>query len=65
MHNVCLHDDGMKKFVELNVVDIIKTFEKYHENNDLTVKCCMILALLSMPEQIKNDHKRMNDVLDT
>jgi len=51
--------------IALNVVDIIKEFEKYNEDNDLAAKCCMILALLSTPEQIKNDHKRMNNVLDT
>ena len=31
----------------------------------LNTMCCMILALLSTPEQIKNDSKRMNNVLDT
>jgi hypothetical protein len=51
--------------IALNVLDIIKEFEKYNKDNDLATNCCMILALLSTPEQIKNDHKRMNNVLDT
>lgn len=65
INNISRHDDGIKQLNALNAVDIIKVFQSQTENHKLNTKCCMTLALLSTPEQIKNDRKRMNSVLDT
>ncbi len=65
IYNISRHDDGIKKLNALNAADVIKIFQDRDEYIELNTKCCMTLALLSTPEQIKNDHKRMNNVLDT
>jgi hypothetical protein len=65
IYNISRHDDGIKKLNALNAADVIKIFQDRDEYIELNTKCCMTLALLSTPEQIKKDSKCMHKVLDT
>jgi hypothetical protein len=48
----------------LGAIDTIKEVQSWTKDSEINMLCCMILALLSTPEQIKNDRKRMNYALD-
>jgi hypothetical protein len=48
----------------LNAINIIKRVQGSTKNSEINILCCMILALLSTPEQIKKDRKHMNNALD-
>jgi hypothetical protein len=48
----------------LGAINIIKKVQNHTENSEIKILCCMTLALLSTPEQIKNDRKHMNNALD-
>jgi hypothetical protein len=65
IYNISRHDDGIKQLNVLNAAEVIKAFQSINNHIELNIKCCMTLALLSTPEQIKKDRKRMNNVLDT
>lgn len=64
VHNISRHDDGINILNSLNAIDIIKNIQSWTNNSEINILCCMILALLSTPEQIKSDRKRMNNALD-
>ncbi|CAF1646945.1 unnamed protein product [Didymodactylos carnosus] len=61
IHNISRHDDGVDALNSFNAINVIKEYQSYNKDDFL---CSMILALLSTPEEIKNDRKRMNNVLD-
>ena len=48
----------------MDAINVLKQVQNETEDSIINILCCMILALLSTPEQIKNDRKRMNNVLD-
>jgi hypothetical protein len=48
----------------LDAINAIKEVQNSTENSEIKILCCMTLALLSTPEQIKNDRKHMNNALD-
>ncbi len=58
------HDDGVKQLNALNAIDLIEAFQSLEKGGALGTKCWMILALLLTPEQIKNDSKRVNNIID-
>ncbi|CAF3980750.1 unnamed protein product [Rotaria sordida] len=63
------HEDGIKVLNALDLMSVLKeiriTIKKSDSYFRETVEIlCMTLALLSTPEQIKNDRKQMNIVLD-
>lgn len=64
IHNTSRHDDGINVLNSLGAISVIKKVQSRTENSEINILCCMILALLSTPEQIKNDRKRMNNALD-
>ena len=64
IHNTSRHDDGINALNSLGAIDVIKKIQSMTANSEIGMLCCMILALLSTPEQIKNDRKRMNNALD-
>ncbi len=65
IYNSSRHDDGVKQLNTLNAIHVILEFEDCNKDTTLNTKCCMAFVLLSTPEQIKNDRRRMNLVLDT
>ncbi|CAM4887948.1 unnamed protein product [Rotaria socialis] len=67
MYNISRHDDGI---IDLNSHQAADLMTKWHQDscfecpNNVKIHCQMTLALLSTPDQIKNDRKRINHVLD-
>ena len=64
LHNISRHDDGIKQLNLLNTIDLLKEFQSKTENPTLIMNGYMTLALLLTPEEIKNDRKRINSILD-
>lgn len=65
IYNISRHDDGAKHLNTLNASEIIRRFQNNdHDNNTTNNACIMALVLLSTPEQIKNDDKYMDHILD-
>jgi hypothetical protein len=64
IYNISRHDDGIKQLNTLQAISLVKVFQSNNEDTVLSTSCCMILALLSTPEEIKNDRKCMENVLD-
>ncbi|CAF1406570.1 unnamed protein product, partial [Rotaria sordida] len=63
------HEDGIKVLNAVDLMSVLKEIRTTVKKSDSyfreTVEIlCMTLALLSTPEQIKNDRKQMNIVLD-
>ena len=48
----------------LDAINVVKQVQSGTKDSEINILCCMVLALLSTPEQIKNDRKRMNNALD-
>ena len=48
----------------LDAISVIKKVQNETEDSEINILSCMTLALLSTPEQIKNDRKHMNNALD-
>jgi hypothetical protein len=48
----------------LHTSEVIKAFQSINQNVKINIACYTTLVLLATPEEIKNDSKRMNDVLD-
>jgi hypothetical protein len=59
VHNTSRHDDGINVLNSLGAISIIKKVQNWSKDSEINILCCMILALLSTPEQIKNDRKHM------
>ncbi|CAF4907773.1 unnamed protein product [Rotaria sp. Silwood1] len=64
IYNISRHDNGIQVLNSLNTTDRIKEVQTYNKDPEINIICSMIMALLSTPEQIKNDRKRMNNILD-
>lgn len=58
------HDDGIAVLNSLDGITIVKEVQSWTKDPEINILCCMILALLTTPEQIKNDRRRMNYALD-
>lgn len=65
LHNLSRHDDGIKQLNDLNATTLIKAFQSRNSDHLLNTICCMILALLLTPEQIKTEEKCIDEILDT
>jgi hypothetical protein len=48
----------------LGAASVVQEVQNETKDAEINILCCMILALLSTPEQIKNDRKHMNNTLD-
>ncbi|CAF3273591.1 unnamed protein product [Rotaria sp. Silwood2] len=70
IHNISRHDDGISRLNSFDALNLIKKFKNdifdtYSSLKDeIIILSSMTLALLSTPEEIKKDRKRMNDILD-
>jgi hypothetical protein len=64
LYNISRHDDGVKQLNNLHTSQVIKVFQNTNQNMKINIACYTTLVLLATPEEIKNDSKRMNDVLD-
>ena len=64
LHNISRHDDGIKQLNDLNATALVKIFQSKTRDNVVNTTCCMILALLLTPQQIKNEDQCIDDVLD-
>ncbi|CAF0757122.1 unnamed protein product [Adineta steineri] len=64
IYNISRHENGIQVLNSLNTTNKLKEFQKHHQNSDINILCMMTMALLSTPEQIKNDRRRMNNILD-
>ena len=64
IYNISRHDNGIQVLNSLNTTDRIKELQMDNTDSELNIMCSMIMALLSTSEQIKNDRKRMNNILD-
>jgi hypothetical protein len=64
IYNISRHDDGIQVLNFLDTTNKIKEVQTHNKDPTVNIVCSMILALLSTPEQIKNDRKRMNNILD-
>ncbi|CAF4257155.1 unnamed protein product, partial [Adineta steineri] len=64
IYNISRHENGIQVLNSLDTTNKLKEFQKHHQNSDISVLCMMTMALLSTPEQIKNDRRRMNNILD-
>ena len=62
--NISRHDDGIDALNSLNAISIVQQIQSRVQDSKVNILCCMSLALLSTPEQIKNDRRRMNNALD-
>ncbi|CAF0830387.1 unnamed protein product [Adineta steineri] len=64
IYNISRHDNGVQVLNSLDTTNKLREFQKHHQNSDINILCMMTMALLSTPEQIKNDRRRMNNILD-
>ncbi|CAF2143870.1 unnamed protein product [Rotaria magnacalcarata] len=67
IYNISRHDDGIIDLNSHQAADLMKKWQKdscFECQNNLKTLCQMTVALLSTPDQIKNDRKRINTVLD-
>ncbi|UJR07258.1 hypothetical protein I4U23_011546 [Adineta vaga] len=64
IYNISRHDNGVQVLNSLNTTNQLKDFLVNHPDIELKIMCAMTTALLSTPEQIKTDRKRMNNILD-
>ncbi|CAF0805995.1 unnamed protein product [Rotaria sordida] len=64
IYNISRHDDGIQALNSLDTTDRIKEIQTHNNDQEINILCSMIIALLSTSEQIKNDRKRMNNILD-
>ena len=65
VYNISRHDDGIQVLNSLDTTNRIKEVQvSYKTDPEVSIICSMIIALLSTSEQIKNDRKRMNNILD-
>ncbi|CAF2778304.1 unnamed protein product [Rotaria sp. Silwood2] len=64
IYNISRHDDGIQVLNSLDTTNKIKEVQMHNKDPEINIMCSMIMALLSTPEQIKNDRKRMNNILD-
>ncbi|CAF1478853.1 unnamed protein product [Adineta steineri] len=64
IHNTSRHDDGITVLNSLEAISVIKKVQNSTTDPTINLLCSMSLALLLTPKQIKNDRKRMNNVLD-
>ena len=64
IYNISRHDDGIQVLNSLDTTNRIKEVQACSTDSELSIICSMIMALLSTSEQIKNDRKRMNNILD-
>jgi hypothetical protein len=64
IYNISRHDNGIQVLNSLNTTDRIKEVQTHSTDPEINIICSMIIALLSTPDQIKNDRKRMNNILD-
>ncbi|CAF0946961.1 unnamed protein product [Adineta steineri] len=64
IYNISRHENGIQVLNSLDTTNKLKEFQKHHQNSDINILCMMTMALLSTPEQIKNDRRRMNNILD-
>jgi hypothetical protein len=67
IHNISRHEDGADELNKFNGLLILNDFQSrdaqiLDDNSSLTIS--MAIALLSTPEQIRSDNKRMNKVLN-
>ncbi|CAF1261540.1 unnamed protein product [Rotaria sordida] len=69
LYNISRHEDGIQALNALHLVSLLKEIQTTVKESDsyyqeIVEILCMTLALLSTTEQIKNDRKQMNIVLD-
>ncbi|CAF4908393.1 unnamed protein product [Rotaria sp. Silwood1] len=69
LYNISRHEDGIQSLNALDLVSVLKEIQTTVKESDsyfeeIVEILCMTLALLSTTEQIKNDRKQMNVVLD-
>ncbi|CAF1502375.1 unnamed protein product [Adineta ricciae] len=64
IYNISRHDEGVQILNALDATNKLKEFQKDHRIAEIDIICAMTMALLSTPEQIKNERKRMNNILD-
>ena len=64
IHNISRHDDGIIVLNGLDAINVVKKLQNSSEDAEINILCCMSLALLLTPEQIKTDRKHMNTALD-
>ncbi|CAF4349122.1 unnamed protein product [Rotaria sp. Silwood2] len=66
IHNIARHDDGADELNNHGAIDVIKQYQKnqLEKVDSKSLIASMALALLSTPEQLKNDKKGMNVVLN-
>ncbi|CAF1671444.1 unnamed protein product, partial [Didymodactylos carnosus] len=67
IRNLVQHEDGVQSLNQHQAINIINKFQNQEQiktESELIVLGRMIWALLSTPEQIKNNQQRMNNVLD-
>ncbi|UJR17652.1 hypothetical protein I4U23_004548 [Adineta vaga] len=67
IYNMARHDDGADEYNNLGAMEIIKEYQRRDEiacNNQLSLCCSLAIAHLSTPEQLKQDQKGMNVVLN-
>ncbi|CAF3809620.1 unnamed protein product [Rotaria socialis] len=63
--NISWHDEGADELNKYRAIAVIKQYQKkYIEDDSRLIVFGMVLALLSTPEQLKNDAKDMKIVLD-
>ena len=64
IYNISRHDDGVEVLNSLDTTKRVKEVQKRNQDSATNIICSMITALLSTPEQIKNERQRMNNILD-
>jgi len=67
IHNISRHDDGadeLRKFDGLSIIKGFQTIRMNDFNDQINLILSMTIALLSTPEQIRLDNKRMNKILN-
>lgn len=64
IYNISRHDQGIECLNRLNTSDFIAKLEDLNRNKHINMMSCMILALLSTPEQIRTNQNQMTEVLD-
>lgn len=67
IHNLSRHDEGAERLEKLNALQVIREFQNnptVRTDDGITLLLSMIMALLSTPDQIRSDNKRMNKILN-
>ncbi|CAF1254727.1 unnamed protein product [Didymodactylos carnosus] len=67
IHNLARHDDGadeLSRYDGINILKMLQTKSIVQTDNEMSLLCSMSLALISTPEQIKNNNQFMNKILD-